>query len=356
MSSVLVENPRAASLRIRPTAVAAAEKLADPHYLPADPRDLLHADPERRVAVRFMSADLMLAGHLYRPLDIPANARTPAIVMCGPFSSVKEQTLPHYAERFQAAGYSVLTFDSRNFGESEGEPRWHYDPNEIIEDYVNAVSYLLTRPDIDANGIALVGVCMGGGYAISAAARDKRVKAVASVAGGFNIGGTFQQFLGVDGFAVFFRQINDLVQRQYETGQVQYIPTTARALSADVPIAAMPNEEAFSYYDRTSRSDAPNWSNQMAASSFGPYFIYNAIAHAPLVAPAPLLIVHGTRDLFLLPEYAQETYDAAIGPKELVWIETHNHIELYDQDPYVSEAAAHVLRWLAAVHVAGQVG
>jgi hypothetical protein len=179
---------------------------------------------------------------------------------------------------------------------------------------------------------------------------------VASVAGGFNIGGTFQQFLGVDGFAVFFRQINDLVQRQYETGQVQYIPTTARALSADVPIAAMPNEEAFSYYDRTSRSDAPNWSNQMAASSFGPYFIYNAIAHAPLVAPAPLLIVHGTRDLFLLPEYAQETYDAAIGPKELVWIETHNHIELYDQDPYVSEAAAHVLRWLAAVHVAGQVG
>jgi fermentation-respiration switch protein FrsA (DUF1100 family) len=94
----------------------------------------------------------------------------------------------------------------------------------------------------------------------------------------------------------------------------------------------------------------------MAASSFGPYFIYNAIAHAPLVAPAPLLIVHGTRDLFLLPEYAQETYDAAIGPKELVWIETHNHIELYDQDPYVSEAAAHVLRWLAAVHVAGQVG
>jgi hypothetical protein len=123
-------------------------------------------------------------------------------------------------------------------------------------------------------------------------------------------------------------------------------------LSADVPIAAMPNEEAFSYYDRTSRSDAPNWSHRMAASSFGPYFIYNAVAHAPLVAPAPLLIVHGTRDLFLLPEYAQETYDAAIGPKELVWIETHNHIELYDQDPYVSEAVAHVLRWLAGIGAA----
>jgi uncharacterized protein len=33
----------------------------------------------------------------------------------------------------------------------------------------------------------------------------------------------------------------------------------------------------------------------------------------------------------------------------LIWIETHNHIELYDQDPYVSEAVAHVLGWLERV-------
>jgi len=344
---------RAASLRIRPTAIAVTEPLDDPHYLPADPNDLLHADPARRIAVRFHSGPLTLAGHFYRAHGVPEDARTPAIVMCGPFSSVKEQTLPHYAERFQAAGCSVLTFDSRNFGESDGEPRWHYDPNEIIEDYVNAVSYLLTRDDIDGERVVLVGVCMGGGYAVSAAARDKRVKGVVSVAGGFNIGGTFQQFLGVNEFAGFYRRINDLVQKQYETGEVQYVPTTVRSLSAAVPIAAMPNEEAFSYYDRTSRADAPNWSNRLAASSFGPYFIYNAIAHAPLVAPAPLLIVHGTRDLFLLPEYAQAAYDAAIGPKELVWIETHNHIELYDQDPYVSEAVGQIQRWLAGRGLSG---
>jgi hypothetical protein len=65
-----------------------------------------------------------------------------------------------------------------------------------------------------------------------------------------------------------------------------------------------------------------------------------------LVAPTPLLIVHGTGDRVLLPEYAQATYDAALGIKELVWIETHNHIELYDQQPYVGEAVAHTLRWL----------
>jgi fermentation-respiration switch protein FrsA (DUF1100 family) len=310
--------------------------------------NLLTANAARRVPVRFKSAGLTLAGHLYRPPGAPASKRTAGIVMVGPISSVKEQTLPHYAERFSDAGYTVLTFDSRSFGESEGTPRFHYDPNEVIDDYSNAVSYLLTRDDIDAEKIMLVGVCMGGGYAVSTAARDKRVKAVVSVAGGYNIGGTFQKFLGAQAFAGYFRKINDLVQKQYRTGEVQYIPTIALSLSEAVPVAAMPNPEAYGYYDRTSNTDAPNWSRTMTAASLQPYFIYNSIVHAPLVAPTPLLIVHGTTDTALLPEYAQQTYDAAIGPKELIWIETHNHIELYDQDPYVSDACRRILKWLAS--------
>jgi uncharacterized protein len=335
------------SVRVRPTATALAEDGNDPKYfLPEDPGNLLHADPARRSPVRFASAGATLAGHLYRPPGLRDSERTPAVALCGPFSSVKEQTLPHYAERLANAGYTALTFDPRSFGESEGEPRYHYDPNLVIEDYANAVSSLITRDDVDPERVAVVGVCMGGGYAVSTAARDKRLKAAVSIAGGYNIGGTFQQFLGVDGFAAYYRKVNELAQRQYETGQVEYIPTIAKSLSEEVPVAAMPNEEAYSYYERTSQADAPNWSWQMTATSLQPYFTYNAIVHAPLVAPAPLLIVHGTIDAALLPEYAQEAYEAALGPKELVWIEAHNHIELYDQDPYVSEAAAHTIRWL----------
>ena len=58
--------------------------------------------------------------------------------------------------------------------------------------------------------------------------------------------------------------------------------------------AAMPNPEAYSYYDRTGKADAPNWSDKITAASLQPYFIYNSIVHAPLVAPTPLLIIHGT--------------------------------------------------------------
>ena len=39
----------------------------------------------------------------------------------------------------------------------------------------------------------------------------------------------------------------------------------------------------------------------------------------------------------------------AAGPKELVWIETHNPIELDDPDQYVSIAAADALWWLRQV-------
>jgi fermentation-respiration switch protein FrsA (DUF1100 family) len=80
----------------------------------------------------------------------------------------------------------------------------------------------------------------------------------------------------------------------------------------------MPNEEAYSYYERTSRDDAPTWSPRMTAASLEPYFIYNSVVHAPLVAPTPLQIIHGTRDAALLPEFAQQVYDAASGTKELV--------------------------------------
>ncbi|SDQ82266.1 alpha/beta hydrolase [Thermostaphylospora chromogena] len=318
----------------------------DPRYfLPEDPALLLKADPGRREPVEFTGNGVRLAGHLYRP---PAGGITPGIVMMGPISSVKEQTVPHYAERLADAGYTVLTFDPRTFGESEGTPRAHHDPVWIVEDIIAAVDYLRGRGDIvDPERIGGVGVCMGGGYMVTAAARDRRIGVVASVAGGYDVGGTFTRIMGAEGFASFQRTVIETVERARRAGEVAYMPTIATELTADVPLAAMPNPEAYSYYDRTSKEDAPTWSRTMTVASLVPYLAYSAIGDARILAPTPLLVVHGTRDAALLPEYAQAVYDAAGGPKRLVWVETHNHIELYDQDPYVSLAAGAVVEWLA---------
>lgn len=133
------------------------------HYLPQDPADVLRPDPARRTLVRFDSDGYQLGAHLYRPPGLGDREATPGVVMVGPASSVKEQTLPHYAQRVADAGFTVLAFDSRSYGESDGEPRCWYDPNQIICDYSNAIGYLASRADVDARSVAAVGVCMGGG-------------------------------------------------------------------------------------------------------------------------------------------------------------------------------------------------
>jgi uncharacterized protein len=57
---------------------------------------------------------------LHPPLPGKRRITEPAIVMAHGFSAVKEQVLPKFAERFVEAGFAVLVFDYRYFGDSEG--------------------------------------------------------------------------------------------------------------------------------------------------------------------------------------------------------------------------------------------
>lgn len=341
-SGSLNASPTALAVRVRPLETQ-SEEYTGTHFLPENKADLLRPDFSRAERVRFPAIDgEELAGFVYKPVGADSS-KAPAVALCGPISAVKEQVVPHYAERLADMGYLCVTFDPRRFGESGGSPRGYYNPEDVIADFHAAVRYLFTREDVDSDRVAALGVCMGGGYAVSLGAREHRLKAVVAVGGGYNIGGTFQKNMGLDGYGDFIAGVNQTVQKQVETGVLQTLPTIAK--SSD-ETAVMPNPEAYSFYDRTSKDYAPNWPAEFAAQSLEPYLAYNAISQAPLVAPTPLMIIHGTLDLFLLPEYAQQTYDAAEGNKELVWIDTHNHIELYDQRPYVEAAVSNAVRWL----------
>lgn len=338
-----------ASVRIRPLEVQRTE-YSGAHFLPENDANLLRPDLSRAEAVTFPAIDgTRLAAHVFVP---EGTGPHPAVALCGPISAVKEQVTSIYAQKLADAGYLAVTFDPRRFGESGGEPRYLYDPSDVIADFHAAVRHLFSRTDVDPDRVGAVGVCMGGGYAVSLGAREKRLKAISAVAGGYDIGATFQLLQGVEGFADFLAQLNTRIQEQVETGEVQYIPTSAESTDT---LAALPNAEAHSFYTRTAADYAPNWSDEFAAMSLEPYFAYTAVDQAPLVAPTPIQFVHGTLDVFLLPQYAQDAYDHAQGTKELVWIDTHNHIELYDQDPYVSHAVEHIVRWLDA-HMAADAG
>jgi uncharacterized protein len=132
----------------------------------------------RTERVDFFSEGLRLRGLLRLP-DGPASERLPAIVHGPGFLGLADAQLHvPWHEGLTAAGYAVLTFDYRGFGESEGEPGW-IRPDWQVEDLLNAVTYLETRSELEPRRIGAFGMGgTGAGNALIAAALDPRIRCV----------------------------------------------------------------------------------------------------------------------------------------------------------------------------------
>jgi len=94
------------------------------------------------------------------------------------FSAVREQRLDAYAQRYAAAGLSVLLFDYRHFGASGGEPRQLLDIKSQLQDWEAAIAVARAQPDVDADRIALFGTSFSGGHVQTLATRDPTIAAV----------------------------------------------------------------------------------------------------------------------------------------------------------------------------------
>jgi fermentation-respiration switch protein FrsA (DUF1100 family) len=295
---------------------------------------------QQKEKVYFQSEGLKVVGNLFRPQNCKDNQSLPVILVDGAMTGVKEQVAGSYAERIAKAGYVTLVLDHRHFGESEGEPRQHEDPAKKMEDLKNAVSFVSSLEDIDRERIGACGISMGGGYMLQLTAFDKRIKAVSIVASGINLGDTLLEMLGKEAFVNFLKQFNAARQRHYETGEVQYIP----AVATDNKPAAMTGDEPFEYYG-TSRAWSPGWVNRYTTESIENLMSYNAVPYAHHVSPTPLLIVHGKNDKYCFPKFAQQVYEQAGEPKEILWLDTTNHIDLYDNEKYVGPAINKIVEW-----------
>ena len=296
---------------------------------------------QQKEKVYFQSEGLKVVGNLFRPQNSKEEeVSLPAILVAGAMTGVKEQVAGQYAERIAKDGYVTLVLDHRHFGESEGEPRQHEDPAKKLEDFKNAISFISSLKGIDRERIGACGISMGGGYMLQLAAFDRRIKAVSIVASGLNLADTLLEMLGKEGFVNFLKEFNNARQRHYDTGEVQYIP----AVATDNKPAAMIGDEPFEYYG-TSRAWSLGWVNRYTTESIENLMSYNAIPYARIVSPTPLLIIHGKNDKYCLPKFAQEVYDLASEPKEILWLDTSNHIDLYDNEKYVGPAISKIVQW-----------
>ena len=131
-------------------------------------------------AVSFYSEGAKMAGILRLP-DEPGSEPLPGIVQGPGWLGLKDSKLyARYHQSFTDAGYAVLVFDYRGFGGSEGD-RTVILPTSQADDIRNAITYLQTRPEVDARRIGLFGSGgTGGSNPIYVAAVDQRVQCVVS--------------------------------------------------------------------------------------------------------------------------------------------------------------------------------
>lgn len=120
-----------------------------------------------RVDVWFPSGSDDCSAWFYRP---SGPGPFPVVVMAHGLGAIREMGLAPYAERFVAAGYAVLVFDYRHFGASTGEPRQLLSVARQREDWKAAIAYARTRPETDADRVALWGSSFGGGHVVAVAA------------------------------------------------------------------------------------------------------------------------------------------------------------------------------------------
>ena len=105
----------------------------------------------------------------------------PAIVQGPGWLGLKDaKDYVRYHEGLTAAGFGVLCIDYRGFGDSEGEPGI-VDPARQVEDLRNALIYLTTRADVQAEAIGAYATGgTGGANVIVLAALEPRIRAVVS--------------------------------------------------------------------------------------------------------------------------------------------------------------------------------
>jgi len=292
--------------------------------------------PIERVA--FTSEGITLVGHLRLPSVATA---APAVVLTGPFTGVKDQVVGVYADRLSRAGFATLAFDHRGFGESGGR-RAHEDSQGKLADLRAAVGVLATHTAIDAVRIAAVGICLGGGYAIRAAAADPRIKTVTGIAGAYNSPARFADQMGLDAY----RSALDTFLARYD----EEFP----AVAPDRGEAAMSGDEPYAYY-ATARSASPHWENRVTRGSLHSLMTFDALGAAPLLGATPLLVVHGKTDAYCSPELADELYARATGIKEIRWLDTIEHTDLYDIEQHVTEAVAATANFPAPLSLINRV-
>jgi uncharacterized protein len=290
--------------------------------------------------VTFLSKGLKCSGWLFLPDDLTPGRKAPAIIMAHGFSGTKDVYLSNYAVPFAEAGFVTLAFDYRYMGASEGEPRCQQLPWDNQEDYRNAITWLSRQPEVDPERIGLWGTSYSGAHVVQVAAFDRRVKAVVSQASG-TLGGldAFGALLGREALNGLLAALLRARLASYPDGPATYIPVAAPPGQP----ASMNDPDMYEFFMKA-QAECPLWQNRTTTETMEKMLEADLTMARTMVAPIPILVVTCTKDAMIPLALVHEKLASMGEPKKLVELDCKHH-EIYNTQPYVSQAVDAELAW-----------
>jgi alpha-beta hydrolase superfamily lysophospholipase len=293
--------------------------------------------------LRISSGAEELDALLYLPSGQPPH---PFVVLAGGWCYVKELVQPLFAELFAEAGLGALVFDYRTFGGSTGEPRRHIDPWLQIEDYRNALSYLQTRDDVDADRLAAWGISYSGGHVLILGALDERVRAICSIVPVIDGWDNLRLSHGTVSFRALLAALREARARLYTTGEHTYVDHQPERLGA---VGTFPFPHSRETFKRLKASEGPAYEGSATATSTELLLGYSVRPFLSRLVATPTLMCLAEGDDHTHWELAAEAFNAIPGTrKELLVVPRAGHLTIYeDVDVRRSVASAAATFFLA---------
>ncbi|MDO3401711.1 alpha/beta fold hydrolase [Mycolicibacterium neoaurum] len=247
--------------------------------------------PFRRSDDYFTSGGVRCAAWVYRP-----TARTtvtpPVIVMAHGLGSVRALRLPAFAERFVVAGYVVVVFDYRSFGDSDGHPRRVVDVAAQLADWRAALAWARTLDGVDPSRIIAWGTSFAGGHVITLAGTGENLTAIIAqvphVSGPAAVRAT-----GLHALRLVPAALDDTLRAALHRS-----PRYVNPVGTPGTVAAMATPDAEAAVDRLFEASGirrGELTETIAARILARIGLYSPIRHAPKV-PCPALVQVATGD------------------------------------------------------------
>lgn len=272
----------------------------------------------RTEVVEFYSEGSRIAG-LWRTPD-EGSGPFRAIVQGPGWLGLKDSKLyVRYHEALTEAGFAVLIFDYRGFGGSEGEKT--ISPAAQLTDLRNAVTYITTREDADADAIGVFGTGgTGGGNAVLLAAADDRIRAAATQVPCADGRDWLHRMRSEDEWLEYLRGLDADRRDRVRVGKGRLVHPREEIM--------VPTKERRATGVKADVDDRIPSAIPLSAAE-------EILAYRPIDAAStlrtPLLVIGVENDATTPTDHAVSIYEAAKGPKELIMQRHTSHYAAYDR-------------------------